>query len=420
MNTTKTCGHGISGKANLLESQSDCVVRHGYSFDDRRVRKFPRSEDCILCDYIRRKALAFIDCSTTLSRVHVDDAINLVLILFQTGNLDLYSDPKDFQEHLFFDVDESTKKVNKLFLQKSSDSNSPLQLAAETISSLDSLEDLKLCNVNVTSADMEHGKSAGYVWYTKELPLSNLKNLDVCFLKTETDDEEAVFQTKVFHLLPRLEKIVFQIFTGRIEKLFLRNVFSDMGNSFCACQKTLRSIGLSNSMCTEDELMTLLVDVVPKLPNLVDINMGYNKIDSFQRIAECVSANKNIANNSLQILDLSCNIVLSKITENLQEKAAMMTFLRIFKGLYNLGNHIEMLDKSPEIKYQLQINHAGRRLMEDASPFNATTSTNLIPFVLERAFEKSRDIYPSFWRYERKKDPTGVYYLLRNWSIVHG
>lgn len=37
-----------------------------------------------------------------------------------------------------------------------------------------------------------------------------------------------------------------------------------------------------------------------------------------------------------------------------------------------------------------------------------------MPFVLERAFEKSRDIHPSFRRSDREKDATGIYYFLRS------
>ena len=41
-----------------------------------------------------------------------------------------------------------------------------------------------------------------------------------------------------------------------------------------------------------------------------------------------------------------------------------------------------------------------------------------MPFVLERAFEKSRDIHPSFRRSDREKDATGIYYFLRSEPVL--
>ena len=61
---------------------------------------------------------------------------------------------------------------------------------------------------------------------------------------------------------------------------------------------------MSYSKCTEDELKTLLVDVVPKLPNLVHINMSYNKIESIQRVAECISPNRSVTKNYLHFIFL--------------------------------------------------------------------------------------------------------------------
>ncbi len=414
MKSTEPSGTGIFRMANLLKSDCENDTIDGYNTSDFRARKYPRYDGSILRECIRMRALAIVEYSDILSKLDVEDAINLVIILFQTGHLNLYSDPEDFQDHFLFSSDESTKKVNQLVLQNSPESDSPLQFPAESISSLDALKDLKLSNVNVISSNMTPDKSMTSIPHMKQRMLCNLTNLDISFWKLE--HEGAVLETKIFHLLPKLESITFRIFTGKTEKLYFRNVLSDIGNRFCMCQKTLRSIDMSYSKCTEDELKTLLVDVVPKLPNLVHINMSYNKIESIQRVAECISANRSVTNNSLQILDLSWNAAIGKMHGH-KEKASLLMILRAFKGLYNLGNDIDAMAYSLDVKYQLQINHSGRRLTEDFSLVHKTIPKGLIPFVLERAFQKSLDIYPTYWRQERKKDPTGVYYLLQNWSI---
>ena len=415
MKSTKPLGQGIFPIANLLKSDCGNDAIDGYNMSDFRARKYPRYDGCILRKCIRMRALAIVEYSDMLSKLDVEDATNLVIILFQTGHLDLYSDPEDFQDNFLFSSDKLTKKVNQLVLQNSPDINSPLQFPAESISSLDALKDLKLSNFNVISSNMPHEKSMTSISHMKQRMLCNVTNLDISFWKLEY--EGAVLETKIFHLLPKLESIKFRIFTGRTEKLYFRNVFSDIGNSFCMCQKTLRSIDMSYSKCTEDELKMLLVDVVPKLPNLVHINMSCNTIESIHRVAECISANRSITNSSLQILDLSWNAVIGKMHDNQKEKAALMIIIRAFKGLYNLGNGIDVMAYSLDVKYQLQINHSGRRLIEDFSPAHKTIPKSLIPYILERAFQKSLDIYPTYWRQERKKDPTGVYHLLQSGLI---
>ena len=418
INSTKTNESCGESESDMWEDEHFYV---GEAFNH------PHTNGCFLYEIIRKKALAIVQHNKMFSKdiVDVEDAVNLVLVLFQTGNLDLYSNPEDFEDQFFFRVDEETKKVNQLVVQKASQSDGPLQFPVEMISSLDELKDLKLSNVNVTSSNFNalssnavQASETKSQFFRKQRPLRNLKKLDVSYFKMDKDG--AILETHCFHLLPKLESITFRMFTGRTERTYIQNVLSDIGSSFCACQKTLRSINMSHSMFTQDELKTLLVNVVPKLPNLVEINVSANKIESIQRVAKCIRARRGIVNNSLQILDLSWNGVISKINDNPKEKAALMTILRTFKGLYDIGNNINMAEYQPDMKYQLHINHAGRRLIENCNLNSKTISKSLMPFVLERAFQKSQDIYPLYWQHEREKDPTGMYYLLRSGSILQG
>ena len=96
-----------------------------------------------------------------------------------------------------------------------------------------------------------------------------------------------------------------------------------------------------------------------------------------------------------------------------------MTILGTFKGLYTLGNNININEYPPDLRYQLRTNHAGRRLLDPCSICHQKLFTPLMPFLMERAFSKSQDIYSSYWRDERPKDPTGVYYLFRSGPILH-
>lgn len=376
-------------------------------------------------ELIRRKAHGIVKHNKLLSkdRIKTDDAMSLVLILFQSGNLDLHSEPEEFQDHFCFEVDETTKKVNQLLVSNTSRTyDAPLQFPIDAIASLDQLKVLKLSNINVTSPHILHEKRTTSLLLQRR-SLCNLKKLDISYSKMR--DEGAVLKTQFFHLLPKLECVTFRLFTGRTETRYLRSVLDDLRSSFCACRNTLTSIDLSYSMCTQDELSVLLVDVVPKLPNLVHINMSGNKIQSFQRIAERIQKTRATTDSrsqcchSLQILDLSWNTVMTKIMNNAKEKAALMTILGAYKGLYNIGNNINIKEYPSDMRYQLSMNHAGRRLTETHCLCNKTIPTSLLPHVLERAFERSRDIYPLYWRDERKKDPTGLYSLFRSGPILH-
>ncbi len=386
---------------------------------DSRMAKSDFAEiDYLHCDdvrfseTIRRKVMSFIRHNKMFSNDKVDmqDAFSLVLILFQLDRLHLNSIPEDFQDHCFFGVEKTRKKVNQLVLQKASTSCFPL----DSISSLEALKDLKLYNVNIGSSTAQKSNQSDELQRHQQ-SLHNLKNLDVSFLIKE--GQEACLETRIFHLLPKLESVMFRIFTGRTEKLYFRNVFHDIGSDFCACQKTLRSINLSHSMLTEDELQNLLVHVVPKLSNLVSINASANKITSVQKIAEYIKKERNVANDSLQVLDLSWNAIVQNVENEPREREALMTILTAFKGLYNIGDNFNLVNYGPEMRYQLQINHAGRRLIEDSSLSNKPILTSLMPFVLERAFQNSRDIHTAFRRSDREKDATGIYYILRSEPI---
>lgn len=422
-NNDEYCGNNIAFKTSLCNSES----QSGFLNDDGY---------CVGADYdhtlnnenvheiIRNKALSIIEHSEALSkdRVDVEDAVKMIQILFQAGTLDLLSDPEDFEEQFFFEVDQVTRKVSQLLVRNNSRNyDAPLHFPIDLISSLDELKTLKLFNFNVSPPKNVRGSRATS-FSLRSQPLRNLKELDITYSKT--GEGALVLKTQFFHLLPKLESITFRLYTGRTETMYIRNVLNDMQSSFCACRKILRSVDLSYSMCTQDELKTLLVDAVPKLPNLVIVNVSGNRIESIQQIAQSIDEIQKRTNstlqcqNSLQILDLSWNTVVLKIKTDPKEKAALMTILRTFKGLYNIGNNINMKEHPPDMTYQLRINHAGRRLVDARALRHKSFSLSLLPFVLERAFRTSMDIYPWYWRDEKKKDPTGIYYLFRSGPIL--
>jgi len=375
-------------------------------------------------EIIRNKALSIIEHNKALSkaRVDVEDAVKVIFILFQAGTIDFHSEPEDFDEHFFFEVDKVTKKVSQLLVRNNSHNcTALLNFPIDLISTLDELKILKLHNVIVSPPkNMRGNRATGFSLQSR--PLRNLEELDITYSKMR--DSAVSLETQFFQLLPKLESITFRLFTGKTETLYIRNVLNDMQSSFCACRNTLRTIDFSYSMCTQDELKTLLVHAVPKLPNLVHVNVSGNRITSLQQIALRIEKIQKMTQstlqcqNSLQILDLSWNTVVLKINTDPKEKAALITILQTFKGLYRLGNNINMKEYPPDMTYQLRMNHAGRRLVDVRDLRHKSISLSLLPFVLERAFRTSSNIYPWYLRDEKKKDPTGIYYLLRSGPIL--
>jgi len=380
-------------------------------------------DNTIIDEITRRKALSIVFQNEMLSkeRIGIEDAINLVYILFLAGNIDLHSDPGRLENLSYFEVDETTKKVSKLLVRNYAEGRDiPLHFPIEMISSFVELKALMLYNINVAPPNLVKEIRGRNLPLKPQQPLCNLKKLDISFSKM--DDKEAILETKIFHLLPKLESVAFRLFTGRTETRYLRKVLGDLRSSCCACRMTLKRIDLSYTMCTQSELKTLLVEVVPSLPNLVHINMRDNKIESIQQIGESINRDRGINNSrlkcqsTLQNLDLSWNMVILKIKTNPKEKAGLMAILCAFKGLCNLGMNVNVKEYSSDIQYQLRMNHAGRRLVESLN--DKFLSSSLLPIILERAFKKSQNIHPFQWRDERKKDPTGMYYLFRSGPIL--
>ena len=380
-------------------------------------------DNTIIDEITRRKALSIVYQNEMLSkeRIGIEDAINLVYILFLAGNIDLHSDPGKLENLSYFEVDETTKKVSKLLVRNYAEGRDiPLQFPIEMISSFVDLKALMLYNINVAPPNFVKEIRGRNPPLKPQQPLCNLKKLDISFSKM--DDKEAILETKIFHLLPKLESVAFRLFTGRTETRYLRNVLGDLKSSYCACRMTLKRIDLSYTMCTQSELKTLLLEVVPSLPNLVHINMRDNKIESIQQIGESINRDRGInssrlkCQSTLQILDLSWNMVILKIKTNPKEKAGLMAILCAFKGLCNLGMNVNVKEYPSDIQYQLRMNHAGRRLVESLN--DKFLSSSLLPIILERAFKKSQNIHPFQWRDERKKDPTGMYYLFRSGPIL--
>ena len=189
----------------------------------------------------------------------------------------------------------------------------------------------------------------------------------------------------------------------------------------------------------EEGLENLLFDILPRFPNLQEIEVDYNEIRSLQMIASRIKQTQMaIPDNCLRKLVIVYNTVDAKIqNDDPKEKEALLTIINAFDEICCLGSYDDDQEYSPDVEYLLRINHAGRKFITGGEERGGTTANDnnnsrdnniinnsnrplpppikpgLWPTILERAYEKSDKIVRG-----NTKCATGMFYLLRNGSVL--
>ena len=124
---------------------------------------------------------------------------------------------------------------------------------------------------------------------------------------------------------------------------------------------SLQTLDCSDGRCglEESHLETLLVDVLPKYPNLRQIDVTANSIKTISglssRLLNTIQECRVYGASSLRHLILTGNLVLE------EDSHGLCQFLELFPSITDIG-----IDKAAggyeEIRYQLDLNRAGRRL----------------------------------------------------------
>jgi hypothetical protein len=224
-----------------------------------------------------------------------------------------------------------------------------------------------------------------------------------------------------------------------------RRIVHAFQNDFCF-QNSLSRLQLSGRKLKDEDLGTLLLDLVLKFPNLKELDLG--KIESLTGIERIIlkklSSGAVILKNCLTRLDLRYGTSINqhiKKRKDPKEKAALLTILNTFNGISSIGTcYGNVHGCSSDVEYLLRINHAGRKYITGGSEVEAsvvTTETEVVttgggsndnkelsssrtkpippqlwPKILERSYKQS-----GFFR-SRKKCATGMFYLIRNGSIL--
>jgi hypothetical protein len=271
-----------------------------------------------------------------------------------------------------------------------------------------------------------------FYFFPVDMKLDKLKRLEVdwCDFKSSS----SLFFTWMSKQISNLEHLVFDDMEEKPMDIVLDVL---RGNDF-SFQNKLKSISIhgiffhdGNKAVNGNHLLeTLMVEIVPKFPDLTALDLQRNKIESVQPTVDRI-INKDdkprIIPKSLCIVDLRGNPVMTKMKKgDSKENSALIRFLQIFSTVYNLEGS-KKSDYCSDLEYALRINHAGGRtiIAEDGSSIsnrdgNTTSALPLSvwPTVLERSYEKSRHVYNQDSSIREEKNATGLYDLLRNSGLT--
>ena len=256
--------------------------------------------------------------------------------------------------------------------------------------------------------------------------LDFLRTLDPSFqssLKTLEMDEcgvnDAHLETLFFEIMPKFENLYDVDFSNNNIRS-VRPIVDRIENDICFGDY-LTKLQMSDFEVDGGSQLTRMLQSLPTFPSvhaLVLYNNELNKTLQTVRGGEKIKFDKNrFISKSIRILGLCGNGDFHNAKEDLKEKAALLSLLKSVSNIYNLSGY----GYDSDVEYMLRINHAGRRILEGSRSGGRSFPLSVWPTVLERAFNKSNNIY-EYHSYsdQEAKDPTGLFYLLCNGPVLLG
>ena len=225
--------------------------------------------------------------------------------------------------------------------------------------------------------------------------------------------------------LPSLEKL---ILTGDTTARGLSGAVSRSINDLTVRHQhdSLQKLELFGCGIDDDQLSTLLLEVVPKFPALSSLVLSHNNIRSLKTIAERIDDNRQqlaTFRTSLRRLHLSNNSIVKFLQEDCEDRgeiAATCKFLDTFSTVSYLVGHGSW---HRNIRQSLVLNWAGRRLLEgrNGSPLPLA----VWPIVLARLTQPNAQWKANFWvdAMIDKEDfqfLTALFEMLRKSSVLLG
>jgi len=242
-----------------------------------------------------------------------------------------------------------------------------------------------------------------------QMELNQLKTLEICGGKFQPP---AHFLEWMTTNLPNLENLGF----WHTEKKETERIIKALSTHDVCFAQTFKRLDIRACNLDDKLFESLLLDALPKFQSLSTLNVVSNKIESLQNIAKRIeNDNKKpcVVAKSLRHIYLTGNFVENKLKNNPKEKHAMLSLLKVFNAVCTLKIYGEEHFDS-DVDYALRINDAGRSLVEGGN--DELLPLSVWPTVLERAYAESHRAGLYLFRGidSQEKNPTGLYYLLRN------
>ena len=224
---------------------------------------------------------------------------------------------------------------------------------------------------------------------------------------------------QIVHRCVALENLTFCFVTeGEIDTIL------DILGTFEFCfAKTLQHLtfsGYLGSQVKGHHLESLLFQVVPRFPNLEELDISPIAILRLKVIADRIRSDKpSIISKSLRSIRLQGRHgkqTREKIDKDPGMKAALLTFLESFHTVDTIPLPIGIkLHSDNDWNYALIQNKVGRRILKKDGSSNLSLS--LWPIVLQRAQWKTKNVVEES---RKSAEATGIYYLLRKGPVLIG
>lgn len=172
----------------------------------------------------------------------------------------------------------------------------------------------------------------------------------------------------IFALLRnRLTNLESLCILGEDRKTLTNQILKNLQNDDFSFRQRLKTLKLTNFPLDEEDIETILFDILPRFPKLHKLDIGINEIKSLKSIESRIKRSRTaLPENCLRELSHLNSGVRDLINDNPEEKAAFLTILNTFDGISSLqccGYDInyERHECAPDVQYLLRINHAGRK-----------------------------------------------------------
>ncbi|VEU36052.1 unnamed protein product [Pseudo-nitzschia multistriata] len=352
------------------------------------------------------------------SKMDLADGVALVSALAAIGIINLRDNLRiDFEKHSkhtapvwFYQMDDEgrVKRLriggSMIYFDGRNDEDN-FDLPSE-IAHLDQLEELSVVNCRSLPIDIQH--------------LTNLEIL--VFLRCDFNqqpfwqhgrvDEYGLFGVELQHVTG-IGIIECECFSSRPFFTWMTTKLPRLKNVQCGClqnseidsflgrlrttnvrfREKLRYLTIDSSKLNDRQLETLLIDVLPSFSSVNYLNLYRNKIQSCQSVVNRIHKDDGIrfVPNSIVAASFRGNPIEETIRSDRREKSAMLSLLKTFSTIINLGKFHEG-DYDPDVEYALRINHAGRSIIEGETDVRCLP-LSIWPFLLEKAFRNSYWIY---------------------------